>query len=191
MIIVFTLTIGNGWMLIGATLSGKIIDEASGTPVAGITVWLENTNYSAVTDAGGNYLITNIPDEIYTVIIDGPDYQQKVFRDFGVGTASGISDQYARRAPDIFVLYQNYPNPFNPATTISYHLPAGKNVLVEVRDMLGRRINTLLDGWQSRGIHYLTWDGRNSSGFKVASGIYYYTVHAGEWTGIRKMLFVQ
>ncbi len=90
----------------------------------------------------------------------------------------GISgtEEHARAAvPDAFQLYQNYPNPFNPTTVIKYDLPKPTNVKLEIFNILGERILTLVNSELiNAGYHQVVWNGRNQSGSRVSSGIYFY-----------------
>ena len=72
--------------------------------------------------------------------------------------------------PATFELGQNYPNPVQSATTITYNLPRGEHVTLEVYDMAGRRVRTLVSGHQAAGSHDVVWDGRDASGQRMASG---------------------
>ena len=90
-------------------------------------------------------------------------------------------------------LLQNYPNPFNPETWIPYQLSQDSPVSVSIYDATGQLIRTLSLGIQSAGFynsggHALYWDGKNAFGEPVASGVYFYTLKAGEFTATRKML---
>ena len=90
-------------------------------------------------------------------------------------------------------LLQNYPNPFNPETWIPYHLAEAGSVSLSIYDATGRHIRTLPLGYQSAGFYQRQgraayWDGRNALGERVASGVYFYTLTAGEFTATRKML---
>ncbi len=76
--------------------------------------------------------------------------------------------------PESFRLDQNYPNPFNPSTEIGFALPQDTNIQVVVYDILGREIITLAEGIYSSGYHQITWNGRDSQGSAVPSGIYFY-----------------
>jgi flagellar hook assembly protein FlgD len=93
--------------------------------------------------------------------------------------------------PERFELYQNYPNPFNPATTISFALPQGSDVELTVYNVLGRRVRTLTEQYYSSGLYRIEWDGRDSRGQVVASGVYLYRLTAGEYVQQRKMLLVK
>ena len=90
-------------------------------------------------------------------------------------------------------LLENYPNPFNPETWIPYQLATAADVMITIYDMRGNLIRTLDVGHQIAGIYYgrssaAYWDGRNDSGESVASGLYFYTLSAGDFTATRKML---
>ncbi|MBU2444128.1 MAG: T9SS type A sorting domain-containing protein [Bacteroidetes bacterium] len=74
-------------------------------------------------------------------------------------------------------LYQNYPNPFNPETTISYYIPYYGKAKLLIYDILGQKINTLIDEYQAEGEHKVIWNGINDSDVQVSSGIYFYQLH--------------
>jgi hypothetical protein len=89
-------------------------------------------------------------------------------------------------------LLQNYPNPFNPETWIPFQLSQEADVSVSIYDVSGRLIRSLSLGHKPAGIYVdknkaVYWDGRNKSGESVASGTYFYTIHAGNYTATRKM----
>ncbi len=90
-------------------------------------------------------------------------------------------------------LLKNYPNPFNPETWIPYQLTAPADAVITIYDVRGNLIRTLDLGHQPAGTYYRRsraayWNGRNNSGESVASGLYYYTLSAGDFTATRKML---
>ena len=95
--------------------------------------------------------------------------------------------------PQATVLAQNFPNPFNPETWIPYQLREAAKVGIQIYDISGRLVRTLNVGWQPVG-SYMTparaahWDGRNEIGESVSSGLYFYTLTAGDFTATRKML---
>ena len=76
--------------------------------------------------------------------------------------------------PQQFYLGQNYPNPFNPSTIIPYRLPVSTRVRLEVLNILGQRLATLVDAERPAGFHTATWDGTDASGRAVAAGVYLY-----------------
>jgi hypothetical protein len=93
-------------------------------------------------------------------------------------------------------LYQNYPNPFNPDTWIPYTLAADMDVVIRIYNLSGQLVRTLELGHQPAG-YYITkdkaayWDGKDNFGAKVASGLYYYTLRAGEFKVTRKMAIMK
>jgi Ca-activated chloride channel family protein len=96
--------------------------------------------------------------------------------------------------PGQFKLYANYPNPFNPETTIRYNLPADQSsyrVIIKIYNTLGELIITLRDEQQRPGMYQLTWDGRNTQGQAVPSGVYFLTLEAGNFKASQKMLLVK
>ena len=90
-----------------------------------------------------------------------------------------------------FELLQNYPNPFNPGTIISYRLPKSSKVELTIYNMLGQKITKLINKTQSAGEHLAIWDGRDTSGELVSSGIYIYRLKAREFVENRKMVLVR
>ena len=95
--------------------------------------------------------------------------------------------------PETTALLPNYPNPFNPETWIPYHLATDADVSLTIYDTRGIAVRALTLGHQSAGIYESRaraayWDGRNESGESVASGVYFYTLTAGEFTATRKLL---
>ena len=93
--------------------------------------------------------------------------------------------------PEIFFISQNYPNPFNSQTIIQYQLPKRSRVTIKIFNLLGQEIETLVDEEKEPGYYTATWDGRDSTGREVASGIYLYQIKAGNFTKTRKMLLLR
>jgi len=89
-----------------------------------------------------------------------------------------------------FELFQNYPNPFNPETLIKYRLDKNSQVMLEIFNLRGQRVRTLVDGLQPTGSHEVSWDGRDFSGARLSSGMYVYRLRAGALTQTRKMLLL-
>ncbi len=98
---------------------------------------------------------------------------------------SGIGPS-RENVPFSFKLYQNYPNPFNPSTIISYQVPAISRVVLRVYDVLGREVETLVDGKQTPGEYIVRFDGS-----RYASGVYFCVLRAGGNVQVRKMLLLK
>jgi hypothetical protein len=93
--------------------------------------------------------------------------------------------------PNQFHLYQNYPNPFNPVTTLCYDLPEDAMVNITIYDMMGRVVNTLINGSQTSGYKTIQWDATNDRNEPVSAGIYLYTIQAGEFVQTKKMVLLK
>jgi hypothetical protein len=88
--------------------------------------------------------------------------------------------------PYVYVLEQNYPNPFNPVTKIKYGIPKTERVELTIYSVLGERLTTLVNEEQEAGYYTVEWDGS-----KVSSGVYLYTVKAGDSFNVKKMLLLK
>jgi len=102
-----------------------------------------------------------------------------------------ISAVLANTTPTEFGLHKNYPNPFNPVTTISYDLAKDVYVELAVYNILGGKVITLVNGNQPAGSYQLEWDGRDSRGLIVSSGMYLLRINAGNYCKTNKMVFVR
>jgi len=104
--------------------------------------------------------------------------------------------QVSSIVPVEYSLQQNYPNPFNPTTTLAYALPKKTQVRLLVYDVLGRQVRRLVDATQEPGHYEAVWDGRNSSGGYVSSGVYFYRLEAATDDGanfvdLKKMVIMK
>jgi len=107
---------------------------------------------------------------------------------------NGVEQQKDTALPKEFQLIQNYPNPFNPETTIKYALPADQalyNVTVKIYDALGRLVIILINEQQKPGIYTAKWNGENSAGEQVPTGVYFCAVQAGSYKAVQKMLLIR
>ncbi len=93
--------------------------------------------------------------------------------------------------PSEFSLSQNYPNPFNMSTTIEYGLPEQSQVSITVYNILGQEVSTLVDGIKPAGLYQTQWDGTNSHGNTVATGVYMYRIETSNYIKTKKMLLVK
>ena len=91
-----------------------------------------------------------------------------------------------------FALHQNYPNPFNPSTTISFSASQRGPAMLEIYDLTGRLVRTLLSGEVAAGNHSVLWDGRNERGTSVGSGVYFYRLKLGtDFVSSKKMILMR
>ena len=93
--------------------------------------------------------------------------------------------------PEQYLLHQNYPNPFNPTTTIAYDLPEDVFLTLEIYDLLGRKVRTLVNKQIEAGYHKSIWDGRNDFGIDLGSGFYFYRVSTANYNKTQKMVLLK
>jgi len=94
-------------------------------------------------------------------------------------------------APLEFALNQNYPNPFNPTTTISYQLPESGKVRLDIYNLKGQLVKTLIDGSQDSGLHSIVWNGTDRHNRSVASGVYLYRLSSLNKVQTKRMLLMK
>ncbi len=93
--------------------------------------------------------------------------------------------------PVEYSVSQNFPNPFNPSTTIQYSLSHSGAATVEIFNILGQKIRTLVNEFQSIGHYSVLWDGRDAAQTSVSSGVYYYRVHCNDFSSVKKMTLIK
>ena len=113
--------------------------------------------------------------EIHTIIID----------------ARALLSAETLLIPDVFTLHQNYPNPFNPTTRIRYDLPNPEYVSINIYNLLGYKIKSLIKAKQEAGHKSVIWDARNDLGQAVSAGTYIYSIEAGKFRQNRKMILLK
>jgi len=160
---IFTRT-GDTWTQLGSKLVGT---EAIGSAEQGNSVALSSDGKTAI--VGGWY--DNIQAGAFWIFSRSNNVS------VGYGTAT---------LPVRHTLYQNYPNPFNPTTTIRYGLPNRSHVTLTVFNTLGQQVAILQNGEQDTGFHEIQFDGS-----RLASGIYFYRLQAGEFVHTSKMLLMK
>ncbi len=88
-------------------------------------------------------------------------------------------------------LMGNYPNPFNPETNIAFSVKEKANVQIEVYNVKGQKVKTLVNNVMDQGNHSITWNGKDDSSKDVASGIYFYRMKSGKYTATGKMILMK
>ena len=131
------------------------------------------------------------PGELLRVYGVGPDRVQLVRAAFNDGAIEGVISSAVSMQPRAFALHGNMPNPFNPSTTIRFELPQAAGVQLEVYDLLGQKIRTLVDASLSAGVHSAVWDGRDGRGQTLGNGVYFYRLQAGEYAQMRRMMLLK
>ena len=124
---------------------------------------------------------------IYDSLIANQYYQDFAKRLTDAGGSLGVN-QISSEIPSIYKLEQNYPNPFNPSTVIRYSLPKSGNISLKMYDMLGKEVATFLNQYQNSGTYEFTLF---TDKLQLSSGIYFYTLKAGDFISTKKMLLVK
>lgn len=106
-------------------------------------------------------------------------------------TETAVFNSNNIRLPEHFVVSNNYPNPFNSQTIISYQLPRTTDVKVILYNLRGQKIKTLIDEPHQAGAYQITWDGLDSQGSPVTSGIYFYALITDDKVQARKMTLLR
>jgi len=155
-----------------------------------------NLGCVGVSHNGGSYhtVLTSLPLEYLGDRINtAADFLQNALTWLGGGTIATAQTSSGARLPQSFSLHQNYPNPFNPSTTIAYELAftGGRPVRLDVYNMLGQRVRTLVDRVQPGGRYTIVWEGRNETGERVASGVYLYRLTVDGSSSSHKMVLLK
>jgi hypothetical protein len=144
----------------------------------------------------------NFSEEVVTFLCDGNviDFNSQQSNLFRVGTDLDECEDYDGQQLDIsdfinvpneFKLHQNYPNPFNPTTQIKYDLPEDALVAINIYDLMGRSIKSLVNSNQSAGYRSIQWNATNNLGEPVSAGMYIYMIQAGEFRQTKKMVLLK
>ncbi|MCD4651364.1 MAG: T9SS type A sorting domain-containing protein [Candidatus Cloacimonetes bacterium] len=92
--------------------------------------------------------------------------------------------------PDAY-LEQNFPNPFNPETTIGFSIKSSGNIAITIYNTKGQVVKNLIDSYLQEGTHQVVWNGKDSNGKAVASGVYFYGLNYGSYTNLKKMIMLK
>jgi hypothetical protein len=110
---------------------------------------------------------------------------------YGLNEFASFEPVQVQTRPEIYNLADNYPNPFNPETTLKYQLPEAADVKLEVYNVVGQVVRTLVADHQNAGRYVVQWDASNDNGQPLSSGIYFYHIQAGEFQKTKKMLLLK
>ena len=149
--------------------------------------------------------IGSVRGEIASVFDGGADitwieYDTTTANDFNImhgiiptciPTGIGDPNPILGMQPNEYILSQNYPNPFNPSTTIRFTLPEKAHVKLVIYNVMGQRIRTLIDVEKKADTYRTTWDGRDSFGNLVATGVYFYQLDTKNSVITKKMLLIK
>ena len=139
-------------------------------------------------EAAAKEIGSKVLEEMRDALIECPDSRAKEMMLSAIENALNASGPLL---PKDIVLNQNYPNPFNPSTTIEFYLPIAEKTKLEIFNMLGQRVLTLVDEKVEAGYKTVLWHGTDYTGQSVASGIYFYRLTTESKEIIKRMLLVK
>jgi len=187
---VFAPTIGTSGNTVQLEINGPGFAK---TPTAELVLGATTIPSTAVEWIGksrilASFDLTGAPNGFYDLVVYNPGGACAVsaasFEVEGAPTGAG-------KTPTQFALLPNYPNPFNPTTTIRFDIATRSDVALEVYDVKGALVRTLVDESRAAGSYRLEWDGRNDQLQPVSSGVYFYKLTAGGFTDVRKMTLLK
>ena len=177
--------------LLDLTLIAQAIDAAGGGANAPSLSNIETVVAASNGLSGGNLAYRNVAAALADAKLEKgiPETVLKALRQL-------LTEMERAEIPESTALLPNYPNPFNPETWIPYHLATDADVALTIHDIHGRVVRVLDFGHQPAGIYQSRaraayWDGKNELGEPVASGLYFYTLTAGDFTATRKLLIAK
>jgi flagellar hook assembly protein FlgD len=164
----------------------------SGEKVAGELVDINGTVVDVTNPTNSNPFILTAPGAGKYTVNAG---YKKPSRDWDSTMVDITITSLGTNSPDnkisSYQLFQNYPNPFNPTTAINYNLPKISNAVLKIFNTLGQEVATLVNEQQAPGEKSVVWDGRDSFGNQVSSGVYIYRMEAGNYVKSRKMVLLR
>ncbi|RLD53726.1 MAG: hypothetical protein DRJ01_19000, partial [Bacteroidetes bacterium] len=186
---------GDGWGSEPHEITGNIIITSAGEPITWIS--LSETSGSA-TDHSSNDVIVyfNSNDlewgNVYTCEIRITDDRGRNLTTIPVTLHYAQDGNDNNQIPLVTKLSGNYPNPFNPETTIAYEINKNGPIKIDIYNIKGQHVKALVNSNQKAGYYQKVWDGRDSNGKNVSSGVYFYKLRAGNtYTYTRKMILMK
>lgn len=121
-----------------------------------------------------------------TIVIENNSANPAIHIPVMLAVPTGVEDQEGSKLPRSFALRGCYPNPFNASTTIGYDLPRASRVTLEIYNLVGQKVATLVNDYQQAGYKTVNWNAA-----EVTTGIYYYKLTAGEFVSVRKLTILK
>jgi hypothetical protein len=171
-------------------VSNNNVDESSSTGMGWIWINLVDNTATALSSDSLPSVSPNLGDwqTNYDLIIAGRDNEWVIWSDL----ISISEPPTAIREHDPYLtLHQNYPNPFNPTTTLWFQISNHDRVILDIFDVGGKRVRRLVDSNLYPADYRLSWNGRNDDGARVASGVYFYRLTAGDKSLTKKMVLLK
>ncbi|MDD3533789.1 MAG: carboxypeptidase regulatory-like domain-containing protein, partial [Candidatus Cloacimonetes bacterium] len=182
-------------------ISGNIVGivrKLNGQGIAGATV-SAGEGQSSTTNSAGAYS-QSLPAGVYTVSASAEGYKDLIMENITVApnqnttlnfTLEPTSNENEVQPVTVTALNANYPNPFNPTTTISYDLKEAGWVRLDIYNLKGQKVRTLVNRDQPSGRYRIVFDALDQRGNPLASGIYLYRMQSADYISTRKMLLME
>jgi hypothetical protein len=150
------------------------------------TSWDEQYDPALCLDGLGGAIVAYVDNKGIVEVEEPPQiYVQRLLDDYTT------LPRQPEELPQEFSLDQNYPNPFNPSTEIRFALAQAGPVELKIFNMLGQEVATLADDIRPAGSYQVMWDGKNTSGEFVGTGVYIYRIVSGGFTATKKMMLLR
>jgi hypothetical protein len=187
-------TSDNGFLIAGKNYN--LVDSKNNMYIMkvdlnGDSVWSYTCMSSTADEAHVAY--EGVSGEVYLFGTRAPSSSGS-YRDYWVFAFANpldVDEEHVALLPTTVSISDNYPNPFNPSTTIDYNIPKRSHVTIEIFNILGRKVKTIVNEAKSAGSHTIRWDGTDAHGSSVSTGIYLYRFQAGEFVQTKKMLLLK
>jgi len=196
--------VGNTWRIYERVSGTNTLRASWSSTISSNTWYAVQVTVAATGTVTLRVGTTTLGSYTFGSVVTGPvgvgyNVSNSYFDNFCVSTAGGSSNGWDEMGEDVaevivpegFTLDQNYPNPFNPKTTISFSLPTTSHVTLEIFNVLGQQVTTLVDQTMGAGQHQIDWNSTDQSGSPVASGVYFYRLTTSEQTLSKKMLLLK
>jgi hypothetical protein len=183
----------NRFDVLGKTANGKYalsypVYNATNRYAAIASTQLNPAGFNVYTMWFG-FSYTALRDDVVSSPLDRFEIARDVFAWMQYATNANVTP--AGAPPKFTKLAQNYPNPFNPTTTIKFDLKEKGPVTLKIYNVAGQLVRTLVDDVRDAAAYSIAWDGRNNTGSKVASGIYFYKMETKGFSETRKMVLLR
>jgi protocatechuate 3,4-dioxygenase beta subunit len=216
----FALTICPNSSELGGMIAGDVAGSDGGGVEQAMVYALNSSDEivaSQVTAPDGSYALTNLESGDYRVMVNRPSFETVYYPNAtnlatakpvtvnaadqsGAATADVIlsveilttaGNSQLSGTPQAYGLSQNYPNPFNPVTMIEYSLPESANVSLQIFNVQGRLVTTLVNKQQNSGVRQAVWNGLDQNGSALPSGVYFYQLQANDFTEIKSLILLK
>ncbi|HPT72085.1 MAG TPA: carboxypeptidase regulatory-like domain-containing protein [Candidatus Cloacimonadota bacterium] len=184
------------------SIYGFVYDIQTSLPIPDVDISVATSNFTSFTGSGeAGYYSISVPNGTFSLHASKMLYidvstdnlvvaNNTLFHDIYMTPFVDNDDQVLPSTVNAISL-MNFPNPFNPDTTIRFGLPGAMKVKLEIMNIRGEKINTLCNGIEEKGVHEVIWNGTNSQGNSVASGVYMVKITTSHEQITRKMLLLK